>query len=236
MPYLIKTPEQIFRETGKDLYLIRFCKDKAAQEAASRDIRQWIEANLPGTRVEPLAPSEYSGWIAGYFGDLWVDFSQEGLAKFCARWETADGTSLDKRFQCYLMPYQSWYDKHGRFVPVREEPAGMGVTVWIDTPIGIIYHQIDPGPADYGAGITHPANARDLWMHAVHLWPELAQVELDKLDTGEIFRTAGHNGTWIATFNAGLDFARANQDIEDRKKAVRSWFRIPDNIEIIDSY
>lgn len=236
MPYLIKTPEQIFRETGKDLYLIRFCEDKAAQAAASSEIQQWITANLPGTRVEPLAPSEYSGWISGYFGDLWVDFSTAGLAKWCARWETAEGKSVDERFQCFLMPYQVWYDKHGRFVPVREEPAGLGVTVWIDTPIGIIYHQLDSEHAGSDLGTTHPANARDLWMHAVRLWPELAQVALDKLDSGEIFRTAGTNGKWIATFDAGFGFTRSNEEIENRKQAVRAWFKIPDNIEMIDSF
>ena len=236
MPYLIKTPEDVFRETGKDVYLIRFCENRKKKHAATEEVQAWIQENLPGTRVEPLAPSEHSGWISGYFGDLWIDFSAEGLAAFCARWEDAEGKSIDPRFQCYLVPYQRWYDRHGRFVPTREPPTSIGMTVWIDTPIGFIYHRLDDDEAARHGWTTHPATARDLWMHAVRLWPALTPVELSKLDRGAIFPDTERPGNWLATFDAGFGYARTDDEIAGRMQVVRAWFHLPDAVEFVSTY
>lgn len=82
-------------------------------------IQDWLQANVPNSRVEMMSPSESSRWISGYFGALRVDFSESDLATFCARWETPDGGSVDPRFQCFLMPYKTWYEKQAKYVLYR---------------------------------------------------------------------------------------------------------------------
>lgn len=233
MPQLIKSPEDIFRETAKDVYLIRF-RERREEKEAHKDITEWVNTHLPGTRVERLGPSEYSGYLS-YLGDIWIDFSAEGLAKFCEHWETAEGKSIDERFQCHVMPYQEWYDQHGRFVPTREKPAGMGVTTWIHTPIGFIHHQFDKEEAPHSVWRYPPANHREIWMHAVRLWPELAEVELDKLAYGVIFQSPPDN-KWVVTLNASAwRSSRPEEEMENMKRALRAWFHIPDEIEIADA-
>ena len=120
MQQLIRTPEQIFREEGKDIYFIRFQYENAEGYFASPDqvelpVRKamlaWLREHVPNSRVEYLAPSEYSGRLIGYFGDVRVDFSEIDLAAYCARWENMDGTSIDPRFQCSRLPYDCWVEK-----------------------------------------------------------------------------------------------------------------------------
>ena len=98
MPQLIRTPEQIFREEEKNIYMIRFTTagdeedifSSTSESFPGRDeILAWLKENTPGAHVEPLAPSEKSGYLCGYFGDLRIDFSESELATFCARWEDA---------------------------------------------------------------------------------------------------------------------------------------------------
>lgn len=230
MPYLIRTPEDIFRTEAKDIYLIRFRNYKDKEPAASKEIKKWIATNLPGTHVEPLAPSEHSGWITGYFGDLRVDFSQEGLEKFCARWETPEGKSTDRRFQCYVMPYQEWFEKYGHYVPTNQPPSSIGITVWIDTPIGFIYHQLTEEEA---AGLEkglHPAKPRDLWMHAIRQWPELKEVDIDKQTYGEICRYP--DASWGVIYSDDP----INRFTDERKAALREWFKLPVGTEIVNEF
>lgn len=133
MPMLVRTPQEIMRETKRDLYLIEFLFPgkfysfyKAASDSAEsepedqeteqathdnppgrQEIIEWIESELPGTRWEPLAPSERSGIICGGIeGRICVHFDDAGLAKFCARWEHND-FSIDPRFQCVGLLYAS---------------------------------------------------------------------------------------------------------------------------------
>ena len=225
MPQLIRTPEEIFREEAKDIYFIRF-KDEEPQSAASTEIETWITTNLPGTLIEPLAPSEHSGWIAGYFGDLRIDFSEDGLRQFCDRWEMPDGASVDGRFQCYLVPYQVWLEKHCHYMPSNLQPTYIGITVWIDTPIGILYHQLDEASIEN----NHPAKARDLWMNAGQMWPELKDVNFDDLPYGKIVRTLDKT-SWIVIYSdinlrSGLEFT------DERKAALREWFNLPKDIKM----
>lgn len=139
---LIRTPEDIFRAEGKDVYCLHFNQDDASQVAQTRsEMLDWLSQHLPGTRTELVGPSEHSGFLMGGPAALRVDFSEQGLAVFCARWENPEtGLSLDPRFQCFLMPYADWLAEHGHFVPTLDKPGHVGLAVWIDTPLGVLTH------------------------------------------------------------------------------------------------
>ena len=206
----------------------------------SRDIewqemmRQWVDETLPGTRMELMEPSEYSGFIRGGPIGLRLDFSPEGLRQFEARWEDGSGTgkSVDERFQCYLYPYDRWFEEHDRFVPARERPQGLGVTRWWCTPAGFIYHQIDA--AEVAEHKIHPASARDIWMRVPELFPELAGLDTDKLTHGDIQHSA-EDGKWYATYT--LPFSRGELDEPysiPTEKQMREWFNLPEDAVVME--
>lgn len=59
----------------------------------------------------PRAPSEPSGSIVGGVnGRLRVDFDDNSLSVFTARWETPEGP-LDPRFACFILPYKQMKDR-----------------------------------------------------------------------------------------------------------------------------
>ena len=122
-----------------------------------------------------------------------------------------------------MIPYKTWFEKHGYFVPTLDRPVGLGPTVWWDTPIGFVYHQI---AADELTESTHPGHAEDIWMHAVRLWPELASLEADNLTHGSIFKDS--DGNWVAMFSdrpwAGSEFSRQGE--------LRQWFHLPEDAKI----
>jgi hypothetical protein len=235
MPQLIRTPEQIFREEGKDIYQIRFTSagdEEDFFESASKDspgreeILDWLKANIPGTHVEPLAPSEESGYICGYFGDLRVDFSESELAVFCARWEDADGGSLDPRFQCFLWPYSYWLEKVKKYVPTQRRPVKPGLAKWLSTPTGFVYHQISLKNAAKKHLKVPPGNAQDLLFHAKRLWPELAPLNPSELTYGDICQDP--DGKWQVFYSDDI----RNRFSAERKKALLEWFKLPADTEV----
>lgn len=223
MPQIIRTPEDVFREEGKDIYVLCFKDGNGAPaKQAESDLIAWVEANLPGTRLEKLGYSEKSGWISGGVMGLRVDFSEEGLKSFCDRWENADGQSLDKRFQCFLLQYKTWLEKSGRYMPIRDQPEGPGLTMWIDTPLGFIYHQISATEAKILKGQMHPANWRDLFWQAQKLWPELEGVETHALTYGNICQEE-ENGPWVVWYSD----EPSNPFAKSRKEDLRRFFCLP---------
>ena len=134
MPRLVRTPDNIFRaEPGKDLFYVEFLYPgkqifiarwelaweeegvpifpdvDSSNPPGRQELLDWLAATLPEVKVEPLGPMEGSGFIEGGIdGRLRIDFDPESLAVFCDRWEEEDGTSLDCRWQCYCMSYDSW--------------------------------------------------------------------------------------------------------------------------------
>lgn len=140
---------------------------------ARREILEWISGNDVAKQIEPIGFSENSGFIEGCLDDVRIDFTEEGLDKFHRRWEDSDGNSIDIRFQCYLIPCQEWFEKHGRVLPTNVEPSSPGITIWIDTPLRFIYNVVSPEDIVEGVIKMHPAHPRDLWAHAIQQWPEL---------------------------------------------------------------
>lgn len=239
MPQLIRTPEQIFREEGKDIYLIRFSTDEdetdmfgAPPESlpGREEIQAWLKENTPGARIEPLAPSEKSGFICGYFGDLRVDFSESDLAAFCARWEDGEGGSLDPRFQCFLWPYKFWFDKAGKFIPTKRRPAKPGLARWWSTPNGFIYHQISLRNAAKQQLMRHPGNAHDLWFNAVRRWPELASLNPSELTHGDVCKDV--DGHWLVFYAHDI----RSEFSDGHQKVLLEWFKLPADTEMNHDY
>lgn len=121
---LVRTPDDIFREEKRDVFYIEFMRGREARHPDSlyerKMLIRWLRKHLPHCRIEPLAPSENSGWIqGGIFGRIRIAFDDEGLQQFCKRWENADGSSIDTRFMLYLFRYEDWLKNHpdpdGRF-------------------------------------------------------------------------------------------------------------------------
>ncbi|MBX9900326.1 MAG: hypothetical protein K2Y28_06030 [Burkholderiaceae bacterium] len=233
MPELIRTPEQIFREEEKDIYFIRFFEEArlenpkaAGRSRASKEMLAWLRTALPHVRVEKMAPSENSGWISGYLGDIRVDFSEASLAIFCQRWENSQGESNDSRLRCFLMPYDTWAQEQAKFVPTIERPTSIGATLWWDTPIGFVYHQVDDDPTTSSA--IHPGNRGAIWKHALRLWPELAAVKIVDIAEGEILK---REGIWDSTY-----FLTRGDWPLSRVEALRTWFHMPDGGRVFNDF
>ena len=240
MPQLIRTPEQIFREEGKDIYSIRFNEEDSDDQLfpsdqenlpARKEMLAWLTENIPNAHIEFLAPSENSGFLCGYFGELRVDFSEADLATYCARWENEDGGSIDPRFQCYLWPYKKWFDKLNELTPTNKRPDAPGLTKWWDTPIGFIHHQIGMEKANGQELNTHPGNENDIWFSAVRLWPELASLDPYEITRG--YTVKQKDKSWAVYYVPGGSVFNQREFSEKRQEELLSWLKLPSETKVI---
>ena len=229
MPMLVRTPEDIFRAEKKDLYVIHSKEEVERDAPGLLMIKEWVKANLPGTKMELLAPSEHSGMICGGIGKMIrIDFSPEGLQAFCDRWEQNDA-SVDPRFQCFIYPYERWWNKHGRYVPTNVAPQKPGVASWWYTPIGFIHHTLDPSGSDVAGMPSHPATPSDIWAHAVEIWPDLKSVDPDQLTYGRVHWSKSSQKYSVTRFEPlwGADDAKWVPTASQ----VMAWFGLPESTE-----
>lgn len=109
MPELLRTPEQVLRETKRDLFFIRFNQWvpwEPARVPGKQTLFRWFKQHLPQVTLELLGPSEHSGFIEGGVGGTWrVDFDKASLDVYCRAWEKPDGTPKDPRWTCCIYPY-----------------------------------------------------------------------------------------------------------------------------------
>ena len=233
MPMWIRTPEDIFRAEGKDVYFLHFhdWQDMEKAEQARQEMQDWFAQHLPGTHTEPMASSEDSGFLVGGPVGLRIDFSEQGLAAFSERWEEpATGNSLDPRFQCFLMPYANWFAKHGHFVPSLSKPEHVGPAVWIDTPLGLLTHVLSPQEAEQTP--QHPAYYLDLWMHAVKLWPALRALDANELTYGRVLISQDEPSGWWVMYS---DVYSESFDAM-RKAEVLAWLGLPAETRMVSEF
>lgn len=126
MPQLVRTPEQIFRATKKDLYLIRFHEAKffgfSGPITARPEVEAWFAKHLPHIVIESMGPSEESGIITGGCNrDMYVDFDDAALNYFVEVWENPDGSYKDPRWTCYYMSYEAFMKES----PVADGPRSV---------------------------------------------------------------------------------------------------------------
>lgn len=109
----IRTPEDVFRSENCDVYILDFREqDPHKKKKTWAEIEKWLRQNLPESAIEILGPSENSNYIEGGPLTMRVCFTQSDLRTFCRRWEDAEGRSVDPRFQCILLSYEEWKQKH----------------------------------------------------------------------------------------------------------------------------
>lgn len=235
---LIRTPEDIFRAEKKDLYVVYATKEKGGN-AGLEMIRRWVQHRLPGTKMEKMAPSEHSGFLSGGPVGLRIDFTEEGLREFSAEWEDESGASKDSRFQCYLYPYETWYQGHGRYVPTLDKPSRPGKAVWWYTPEGFVYHQLARDEEqlpdeDRQGSHYHPASPSDIWMHAVELWPEkFGGLDKDTLTYGRIF-WSDHDHNWCVLKVEPFPWGTRKERHIPVPQQIRDWFNLPADVSVED--
>ena len=126
---LVRTPEQVLRETRCNLYFIQFSQSpfemgKIEDIPGRKELRAWFAKECPEIELENLGPPEGSGWISGGIGILMrVGFDKASLAKFCAVWENADGSSKDPRWQCHIYGYRDYLKRAKEIRQQRKEMA-----------------------------------------------------------------------------------------------------------------
>lgn len=230
MPMLVRTPEDILRIEKKDLYILSSLENEGRDAPGLLMIQEWIRQNLPGTHMELLGPSEHSGMILGGIGgDIWVDFSPEGLATFCAEWEV-DNQSVDPRFQCFVRLYETWFREHGGFVPTLDRPKGIAPTLWWYTPLGFIHHQMRQ--SDREETMSHPASVYDILHSACELWPELKSTDPCAMSYGQIFCSPDPSKR-MATYEYAV---RAYDPHWIPSEAeIRDWFGLPPEFPLVDN-
>lgn len=230
MPMLVRTPEDILRSEKKDLYILRSLENEDRDAPGLLMIQEWIRQNLPGTHMELLGPSEHSGVILGGIGrDLWVDLSAEGLATFCARWEI-DNQSVDPRFQCFVMAYDTWFSQYGCFVPTRDRPQGLAPTVWWYTPLGFIHHQLSE--SDRKGVSEHPASPYDFLNSAKELWPELKHINSSAMSFGRIYWSPDPENQF-ATYETAVRMYYPRWTPSEVE--IREWFGLPPEFRLDDA-
>lgn len=105
MPRSIRTPEDILRETNRDLYFVQFTDGDKAQRAGREpdgkpELLAWLATHMPHVNVEVIAPSEFSGYLQGGFtGDLALHWLDDDVTTYAAAWEDADCCTTDPRWQ-----------------------------------------------------------------------------------------------------------------------------------------
>jgi len=127
MPNLIRNIDQYFREEQRDIYYIVFgdmyahdwLSNSTPNPPGREELLAWFAEHLPACKIEPIYPFTYRSGIlcAPYPGSFTVDFDEESLQTFCARWENAEGKSLDSRFQCYWNPLSHYLEQNGGQYP-----------------------------------------------------------------------------------------------------------------------
>ena len=155
-----------------------------------------------------------------------IAFTEADLAAFCAQWERADGASLDPRFQLYVRRYSDWWERRGRHMPTLSRPEHPGVSVWIETPLGIMTHLLTDEEQD-----RHPSRAEDIWANACQQWPELQSLQLEDLRYGEVARGYKGEPPWVLLWNAPYMLLASNRS-EDIWQDIVEWLRLPEGTHV----
>jgi len=121
MPRILRTPEDILRETKTDLFFVRFtngleahCRGK--EPAGKKEMEDWLQTHLPGTRLELIGPSEFSGFLCGGIGGDYAFFASEAeVSQFAKVWEDESSHSLDPRWQCFCYSIEEFWRRLNKF-------------------------------------------------------------------------------------------------------------------------
>lgn len=222
----VRIPEDIFREERRDVYALDFSRSKTGPAHSMKLMELWLAKHLPASSVEMLAPSEHSRWIflEGHLSSLSVDFADGDLLKFFKKWLTLDGRSKDPRFRSVFYSYQYWWIHHGHFVPTLGRPKEAGVSVWVESPIGILNHTIVDALLS-----RHPSTPQNIWLNACEQWPQLRKFKLEQLSHGAVDQSPRSPGRWSLICD-GPD--QENSSDPKTWNPLLKWLRLPADTEI----
>lgn len=119
MPQLIYTLPELILQQRRDVYVIRFydAEPHLSSTPAQELLACWFKQHCPGLDMQTLAHRPSDGLHKVLHERLvWVDFTDTELTHFEAAWETPDGTSIDARFQCFLVPFAEFETQAQRAV------------------------------------------------------------------------------------------------------------------------
>lgn len=112
MPFLISAIDQIALEKQRDVLLVRFESpglfppDNINQLDSRNAFLGW--ATREGIKTTPCAPPSNSGWMCGYFGDLYIDvIADENDPDYCklkAYLENDDGSMRQQGITFWQLP------------------------------------------------------------------------------------------------------------------------------------
>lgn len=108
MPQLIYTLPELILQQRRDVYVIRFydADPQLSTTPAQERLERWFKQHCPGLDMQTLAHRPSDGLHTVLTQRLvWVDFTDTALAQFEAAWEKPDGSSIDARFQCFIVPF-----------------------------------------------------------------------------------------------------------------------------------
>jgi hypothetical protein len=155
MPQLIKTPEQWFRTKKADIYYFKPARTKYNGSsdddvldsfanfdmvALPNELLAWFKSHLPHRKLQQVAPSEHSRWLAGGPVNWAMELNADDLDAFMSDWEDSNGKSIDSRFQCFVCPYSRWLERVSRIrVFAGAPPSSEFAYRWVISKYGIFW-------------------------------------------------------------------------------------------------
>jgi len=183
---------------------------------------------MPTSKVEALAPSEHADWIflEGRPSCLSIDFSGHDLQRFFEKWLTPDGRSKNPKFECQYYSYQYWWDHHGHHTPTLERPRRAGVSIWIDSSIGLLHHTISETNLK-----IHPSTQQNIWRNACEKWPQLRKFKLEQFRRGFVNRDTKDPAAWAMIWDAPPHLWADSLKPETWKPMLK-WLHLPADTQI----
>lgn len=184
MPHLIDTPEEWFRRVMRDLHLVLPSdteREYSKKEfiAAQKVLRTWFADNLPGTTLNIIGPSDYSGWIEGGPRYLTADLDSQGLAVFNAAW------GKDSFWKIETWRFSDWCKRVESANLIVSPARNIRRARWWDTPRGIllldastqvVFEHVYPG--------EKTLSLEDGWWRLQQLFPEFSNHKANSFPCG----------------------------------------------------
>lgn len=240
MPMLLSTPERWFRTRQCDFYEFRpaDAEDDRPVDLPA-ELTDWLAASFPDRELQPLGPSEHSGWISGGPAMKVLPLNTEEVQRYSQRWEDANGKSLDPRWQCFQWPCQMWRDRCARIeVTAGMPPAGTPFR-WLLCSAGLYWLRGSYSDETQHSKFPGEPCFDDWWVVCQH-FPEVLAATNAPFMMGSDYEKADGKRTVIFE-----TYQREDDDVTDvllfdedahNTEQVRSAMALPNDVEIKCGY
>ncbi|MCX9157806.1 hypothetical protein OPU71_16910 [Niveibacterium sp. 24ML] len=201
--------------------------DHWIRSSSAKQIVRWLDAEGIGHGV--CGTTSNSGWIEGGPKYLYVDIPFEiedpqyrRLSDFLQ--DDPEGKTRWPDTGFYVYPLedarkieQERREEMLRYVPSRERPSAAATCMWLDTPIGVLHHELKS---------DRVGDRRMFWALAQEMWPELAPFEYRDVMSGLIVPNWKSDGQgWVVYYD--LYGSKFSDYPEEKKRMIREWFHLP---------